>query len=133
MLRNKLSQILDIVLIISCVVHVTFIFYNNSNPAIPEIIIKNKNITDVDMPLSFIFCLRNINSELENEKYLQAGYNSSYSFFSGTSMYNNSVVGWFGHRKNGSTYHSLEGKMSISVMAHTAQNSFTLFKYCFRR
>ena len=109
MLRNNLSQILNIVLIISCVVHVIFIIYNNSNPAIPEITVENKNILDVNMPLSFIFCLRNKNDKSENEKYQKAGYQSSYRFFSGTSMYNQSVVGWHGHMNNGSTYDSLEG------------------------
>ena len=65
---------------------------------------------DVDMPLSFIFCLRNTNADLENEKYLKTGYNSSHKFFSGTSIYNESVVGWLGHMENGSTNDSLEGK-----------------------
>ena len=114
MLRNNLTQILNIVLIISCVVHVIFIFYNNSNPANPEIIIENKNISDVSMPLSFIFCLSNKNDKSENEKYQKAGYQSSYRFFSGTSLYNESVVGWLGHLENGSTYDSLEGKFTIS-------------------
>ena len=50
---------------------------------------------DVDMPFSFIFCLRNINSEFENEKFKKAGYQSIYKFFSGTSIYNESVVGDF--------------------------------------
>ena len=65
---------------------------------------------DVDMPFSFIFCLRNINSEFENEKFKKAGYQSIYKFFSGTSIYNESVVGWLGHMENGSTNDSLEGK-----------------------
>ena len=109
MLRKNLSQIFNIVLIISCFVHIIFIFYNNSNPAIPEIIIKNKKIMDVYMPLSFIFCLRNVNTTFENEKYQKAGYESIHKFFSGTSIYNESVVGWLGHTENGSTYDSLEG------------------------
>ena len=86
-----------------------FIFYTNSNPKIPEIILHNKNIMDVNMPLSFIFCLRYTNTELEGKKYMDAGYGSIYRFFSGTSMFNESVVGWLGHMENGSTYKSLEG------------------------
>ena len=111
MLRNNLSQILNLVFMISCVVHIIFIFYNNSHPAIPEIIIMNKKIMDVDMPLSFIFCLRNTNPDLENKKYKKAGYKDIHKFFSGTSMYNDSIVGWLGHMKNGSTFHSLDGKV----------------------
>ena len=86
-----------------------FIFHNNSNPAIPEIIIETKNIMDVNMPLSFVFCLKNTNSVVENEKYEKAGYKNLQRFFSGTSIYNESVIGWLGHKKNGPVYDSLEG------------------------
>ena len=115
MLRNNLTQILNIVLIISCFVHVLFIFYNNSNPANPEIIIENKNIMDISMPLSFIFCLRNMKevNESRNEMYQRAGYENPIKFFSGTSRHNESVVGWLGHMENGSTYNSMEGRFSI--------------------
>ena len=65
------------------------------------------------MPLSFIFCLRKTNTELENEQFREAGYDSVYKFFAGTSKYNDSVVGWLGHMENGSTFNSLEGR-SIS-------------------
>ena len=101
--------ILNIVFIIICFIHVVFIFYNNSSPAIPEIILHNRNIMDVNMPLSFIFCLRDT-LEFENEKLKKAGYKSISRFFSGTSMFNESVVGWLGHIENGSTYDSLESK-----------------------
>ena len=110
MLRSNLSKIFNIVLIFSCVIHVMFIFYTNSNPAIPEIILHNKNIMDVNMPLSFIFCLRNTNTELEEKKYREAGYDSYLRFFAGTSMFNESVVGWLGHMENGSTFNSFDGK-----------------------
>ena len=120
MLGNNLTQILNIVLIISCIVHILFIFYNNSNPANPEIIIENKNIIDVSMPLSFIFCLKNTNFTSDHEKYQRAGYKDPSRFFAGTSIYNESVVGWLGHMKNGSTYNSLEGM--CMCMAHKRPN-----------
>ena len=110
MLRGNLSKFFNIVLIFSCVIHVIFILYTNSNPSIPEIILHNKNIMDVNMPLSFIFCLRNTNIELEKKKYKEAGYDTVIKFYSGTSMFNDSVVGWLGHMENGSTYNSLEGR-----------------------
>ena len=110
MLKNNLTQILNIVLIISCFVHIMFIFYNNSNPAIPEVIIENKKSMNVNMPLSFIFCLRSTNTKAEDEKYKRAGYETIYNFFSGTSGHNESVVGWLGHMQNGPAYDSLEGR-----------------------
>ena len=128
MLRSNYSKILNIVLIISCVVHVLFILYTNSNPAIPEIILRNKDIRDVNMPLSFILCLRNTNAETESEKYKKAGYNSIQRFFSGTSMYNQSTIGWFGHMENGSTYDSVGGRIwrtNLNCM-HTNNNIYLL-------
>ena len=110
MLKSNFSQILNIVFVVSCVIHIIFTFYINSNPAIPEITLHNKNNMDVNMPLSFIFCLRNKNPETENEKYKKAGYDYMNRFFLGTSMYNESTIGWFGHMENGSTYDSLEGR-----------------------
>ena len=93
--------------------HVIFIFYSNSYPAIPEIITHNKKIMDVNMPLSFIFCLRNKHVETENIKYKKAGYDFIQRFFLGTSKYNESMIGWFGHMENGSTYDSLEGRAKL--------------------
>ena len=110
MLKHNFSKLLNIVLIISCVVHIMFIFYINSNPKLPEIIISNKNIRDVEMPLSFLVCLTIKNPELRNKNFKEAGYNSMQQFFTGSSMYNNSTFGWFGHMENGSTYNSLEGR-----------------------
>ena len=115
MLRNNFSKIFNLILIISCVVHVLFIFYNNSNPAVPEVIIENKKAMDVNMPLSFIFCLRSTNTKSEDEKYQRAGYKSIYDFFSGTSGYNKSVVGWLGHMQNGPAYDSLEGRYLCTI------------------
>ena len=111
MLRHNFNKLLNIVLIISCVVHIMFLFYINSYPKLPEIIINNKNIRDVEMPLSFLVCLTIKNPELTNKNFKDPGYKSIQQFFTGSSMYNNSTFGWFGHMKNGSTYNSLEGKL----------------------
>ena len=110
MLKRNFARLLNIFTIISCIMHIMFIFYTNSNPAIPEIILQNKNIMDVNIPLSFIFCLKNTNTELEEKMYKEAGYDTIFKFYSGTSMFNESVVGWLGHMENSSTYNSLEGK-----------------------
>ena len=82
------------------------------------------------MPLSFIFCLRNINSKLENEKYKEAGYKSIYKFFSGTSIYNESVVGWLGHMENGSTDDSLESNFLINRKYKLSLFNYSSHIYC---
>ena len=91
MLGHNLSKFLNIVLIISCVVHIMFLFYDNCNPKLPEMIMKYKNIKDVDMPLSFLVCLTMKNSELIDQKFKDAGYNDIYSFFAGRNRHNASI------------------------------------------
>ena len=109
MFKQNFTRLINIVFLIICSIHLIAIFYNNLNAAIPQIILRNKKIMDVNMPLSFIFCLSNTNSEFEDKKYQIAGYDSIYRFFSGTSMFNESIVGWHGHMENGS---SLTGNRS---------------------
>ena len=104
MVRNNVSQLLNIAFIISCVIHISFIFYNNSHPEVPDIILKNKHIKDVDMPISFLYCLT-----FNDENYKKAGYENRANFFTGKSIYNSSNIGWFGHMENGSTFNSFEG------------------------
>ena len=89
------------------------------HPKLPEIIMNYKNIRDVDMPLSFLVCLTIKNPELRDQKFKDAGYNNIHSFFAGRNMHNDSIVGWFGHMKNGSTYNSLEGMSYIYIHVFT--------------
>ena len=86
-----------------------FLFYNNSNPKLPEIIMTNKNIRDVEMPLSFLVCLTIKNPELKDKNFKNAGYSNIQQFITGNSLHNDSIFGWFGHMKNLSTFNSLEG------------------------
>ena len=109
MLRHNLSKFLNVVLIISCLIHIMFLLYNNSNPEFPEIIMNHKNIRDVDMPLSFLVCLTIKHPERLDKSFLKVGYKNVHRIFTGRSMYNDSIIGWFGHMENGSTYNSLEG------------------------
>ena len=50
--------------------------------------------------------------ELDNvnvERYKQFGYSSSYGFYRGQSLYNQSLVGWNGHTEDGETLGTIEG------------------------
>ena len=70
---------------------------------------NHKNIRDVDMPLSFLVCLTIKHPERLDKSFLKVGYKNVHRIFTGRSMYNDSIIGWFGHMENGSTYNSLEG------------------------
>ena len=61
------------------------------------------------MPLSFLVCLTIKQPERLDKNFMKVGYKNVHRIFSGRSMYNDSIIGWFGHMENGSTYDSLEG------------------------
>ena len=74
---------------------------------------------EIEFPLFFRICLndlydneRDVELELDNvnvERYKQFGYSSSYGFYRGQSLYNQSLVGWNGHTEDGETLGTIEG------------------------
>ena len=58
----------------------------------------------------------------KNNIYQKYGYKDVYDYFEGKSIFNNSVIGWSGHMKNGSTFDSAEGTQNnISVAKATLE------------
>ena len=54
-------------------------------------------------------------SALRLKNFKDAGYSNIQKFFTGRSMHNDSIFGWFGHMKNGSTYNSMEGMYNVYI------------------
>ena len=81
------------------------------NPKLPTLHIYEKQLKDVEFPLSFKFCIKQKNNSAKYQRY---GYVNYYSFFSGESMHNTSIngngaiVGWAGHKEDGSTCGSVK-------------------------
>ena len=101
------KSIIQSILVIVCILHICSIVYLNSNPRLPNMIKYKKNIEDIKFPISFILCLNPKNNGMEKMKTF--GYLDEWSFFSGKSMFNDSIIGWAGHSKNGPIYESAEG------------------------
>ena len=88
------------------VVHVLTIGFDLIHPKYPSIRIYEKDLKQIDFPLSFQLCV----TEQENstERYRRMGYAEELSFFAGKSMFEEEIIGWGGHSQNGSTlYHFL--------------------------
>ena len=77
------------------------------NPKLPTIHIYEKNLKDIDFPLSFRFCVEHKNTSARYQKF---GYNNELMFFLGQSMFSYSTIGWAGHKEDHSTYGSVKGK-----------------------
>lgn len=113
MVKRNFGKVLNFCFVMACVVHNMFIIYNSANPENPEIMIYNKNIRDIEIPISLLLCLSYADETIENDRYKKVGYEDNIRFYSGTSIFNESIIGWFGHMENGSTYDSIEGKHFI--------------------
>ena len=96
------------ILVIICVLHICSIVYLNANPRLPNIIKYKKDIEDIEFPISFILCINPKKNSIEKMKTF--GYVDEWSFYSGKSMFNDSIIGWAGHSKNGPIYESAEGR-----------------------
>ena len=108
LLNNKIDIIFHIFLIISFVVHFGYLTYFMCNPKLPTIQIYDKHLKDIEFPLSFRFCVHQKN---ESTRYQRFGYDNEYDFFSGKSMFNGSIIGWAGHKEDGSTHGSVKGEI----------------------
>ena len=101
--------VVNLMLLIACVVHVSVNGYYILHPQLPSIRIFKKRLIDIDFPLAFKICVsENSNS---SDRYRNLGYSNSYNFFKGRSRFNRSLYGWSGHTENGLTIANVEGKM----------------------
>ena len=84
-------------------------------PENPNIRVQRKDLMDIKFPLAFKLCVsRQADSDIEN--YKNYGYNGSYDFFRGESMFNASLRGWRGHTRNNSVIGSVKGEMSVFLL-----------------
>ena len=111
----KTMQIISLRIILSSIfgiaftVHISVLIYTKLNPSLPEVKYYNKKLKDIDFPIAFQFCIEEKNTDAKIKLANGLGYRDLFDFFRGKSLFNNSIVGWSGHRKNGSTIGSVEG------------------------
>ena len=83
--------------------------YNLQNPKYPSVRIHKKNLSDIEFPISFKLCAK----ELKNRKmrYSKIGYFNDHSFFSGSTK----CKGWNGCTETYKTLGSVEGTKYFRV------------------
>ena len=105
---------INIILCLVCVVHISVNGYYILYPDLPDIRVSKDDLQNIDFPLAFKLCV--IEKENISARYTNVGYESDVAFFKGKSMYNESLYGWSGHTKNGSTISNVEGNvLSIPI------------------
>ena len=104
---NNLVIISNIVFFCCFLVHISLNGYYILYPSLPEIKRTNVNLKDINLPLSLKVCVSEISNSYE--RYSNFGYKYAFTFFEGRSTYNESLFGWAGHSKDGSTREEISG------------------------
>ena len=110
---SYVSFVTNIIFTSVYVVHILTIAHNLKYPPYPSIRIIKKDLRDIDFPVSFKLCMRD-NKDID--KYIKLGYVGMFHFFSGQSMFNNSMIGWNGHTQNYSTLMTAEGLVNLASL-----------------
>ena len=80
---RRLTFFLNLVFLICFLVHIMSIGYTLKYPEYPSTVINNKELKDIEFPISFQLCIK----ELENveKRYRNIGYKNFGDFFKGVS------------------------------------------------
>ena len=98
--------ILNLFFFVAFLVHIVTIGYHMIFPNLPSVKIYEKELGEIDFPISFELCVKDSNDIL---KYNRMGYSDEARFFYGRSMFNKYTYGWNGHTANLSTIGSVQG------------------------
>ena len=101
--------IVNVILLSVFTIHILILSHQVMNPEIPSVKIYDKTMNEINFPLVFKICafeLKNVDA-----RYQKYGYSREYHYFIGKSMYNESIFGWNGHTKKGSTIRPFEGTL----------------------
>ena len=111
------------IFLLSFTIHFSYIVHFILNPEFPDVRVYNAELVDIEMPISFQFCVHRKDTE---KKFLQMGYQDISTFYKGRSFYNSSIYGWLGHKKDGGTFKSINGKIQILKLCIM---HFTIFTF----
>ena len=91
--------------------HIAMIEYNLQYPDYPSVKIYKKNIKDIEFPISFKLCVRELKNP--NFRYIKIGYQNEMDYYKGVSMFNRNHFGWNGFTKTNATLGSVEGMKDL--------------------
>ena len=105
---QSILKILKFLIFTACLVHVATLVISELNPTLPVSKIYSQQLKALEFPLVIQLCALKISRE--NEHFEMYGYANMMNFYKGLSLYNDSLIGWSGFSKNGSTLGSPDGK-----------------------
>ena len=106
--QRKAFMCAHIIFTFAFVVHLSIIAYDLKYPQYPSVRIRKTELSNIDFPLVFKICIRDVEN---TEKFEKLGYSNRYAVFIGKSMFNRSLVGWNGHTQDFLTLMPVKGKV----------------------
>ena len=100
--HKAIPKILNLIFAIVFFIHVAILGHQRVYPENPSIRVYDKELKDIEFPLSFKLCVRDQDQQ-SSKRYQNIGYKDIFQFFEGRSYYNSSYVGWTGGDRNKST------------------------------
>ena len=91
---------LHVALVVACVSHIGFNAFNELYPDIPSVKQYKADLGNIDFPVSFTICIREIDND--TDRYKAYGYARDWGFFNGKSI-KKGLFGWNGSFENGSS------------------------------
>ena len=96
--KRNVNYLIKIILLVSCVIHISSIIETIFYPNLPSIKVYKKKLSNLEFPLSFRVCVE-VNNDAK--EYQKVGYRNKYDFIRGKNLYNDSMIGWAGMKNDG--------------------------------
>ena len=112
--KMGLNIIINVVFLIVLIIHVFLVAFSMIYPSTPSVKVYKKTYNEIDFPISIKICATE-DRDRDIKRHNVTGYQRSFKFFMGQSMYNGSLFGWRGHSKNGSILGSTQGNSFLDL------------------
>ena len=103
---------INVVFSIALVIHVFLVVFSMIYPNTPSVKVYKKSFNEINFPISIKICATE-DRDSDIMRHNVTGYARVFKFFMGESMFNDSLFGWRGHTKDGSTLGSTQGKFAF--------------------
>ena len=123
MRTKQIDILINSIIVVICIVHVSLTGYNVLFPELPSFRIQEKTLENIEFPLFIQVCVSEIK---RTDMFTQLGYDHEFDFYFGKSAYNDSLFGWNGHLQNGSTIGTVEG---IQCFKDFSKDRFFRYSY----
>ena len=92
------TPVLNVVLVVACVTHISITAYKKLYPDIPDVQEYKTDLGKRDFPVSVKICLKELKNK--TERYQKYGFNNHWHFFYGYSKGRKDFIGWNGDFEN---------------------------------